>query len=136
MNRFADKPIECSVIGFSVRLEALSSRAQSVIEEAEKRSFLLRESGTSGARGDVGLQNDRATKQVWDKFYMNRLLCPRFDLGILIGGLHKLPTHEAEAIFGETNDRHYELVRGQWERKLMWPFGRNDVGSSSRSLFE
>ena len=69
INRFADKPVECSLIGFSVREDLLSAQARAVLLEAEQRSFLLR-----------GRQNDRFTKQVRAKFHLNRVLCPIYDL--------------------------------------------------------
>ena len=125
LNRFADKPIECSLIGFSVRLEALSPRAQEVIEEAEQRSFLLR-----------GIQNDRSTKQIWDKFYLNRLLCPIFDLGIAIRGLYRFPTPMADAIFGDLEDAPYERVRREWKKRLMWPFDRDEIFVTQEDIFE
>ena len=123
LNRFADKPIECSLIGFSVRLDSLSTRAQEVIEEAEQRSFLLR-----------GIQNDRSSKQVWDKFYLNRLLCPKYDLGIAVRGLARFRKEFADAVFGIEEDEPYEEFRRHWIARMNWPF-RARISFHSRDIF-
>ena len=121
INRFADKPIECSLIGFSVREDSLSPQSSSVLLEAERRSFLLR-----------GIQNDRSSKQVWAKFFLNRVLCPIYDLPIGKRGVARFGTSFAEAIFA-AEDEPYDRARRDWERRLNWPFGRE---LSSSDLFD
>lgn len=111
INRFADKPIECSLIGFSVREDLLSTRASSLLLEAEQRSFLLR-----------GIQNDRFTKQVWAKFHLNRVLCPRYDLPIGKRGVARFSVPFAEAVFAG-DDGQYARAKEEWDRRLNWPFG-------------
>ena len=120
MNRFADKPIECSVIGFSVCLEAISRRAREVILEAERRSFLIKA---------VGPQNDRSGKGIQDKFHLNRILCPQFDLPLGRRGAVPLDIDASEAIFGSSEAHLFDQLEKQWKRKLDWPFGRKDFGS-------
>lgn len=120
MNRFADKPIECSLISFSVCMETASRRAREIILEAERRSFLIKAASP---------QNDRAGNSVWDKFHMNRILCPRFDLPLSRRGAVRLDSDEVEAIFGSSEKHLFEEVKGRWKRRLDWPFGRKDFGS-------
>ena len=112
INRFADKPIECSLIGFSVREDLLSAEASSILLEAEQRSFLLR-----------GSQKDRSTKQVWAKFHLNRVLCPLYDLPIGRRGMARFNTAFAEAIFAG-DERQYARARSDWDGRLKWPFGK------------
>ena len=120
MNRFADKPIECSLISFSVCMKTTSRQARKIIQEAESRSFLIKAASP---------QNDRAGNSVWDKFHMNRILCPKFDLPLSRRGAVRLDSHEAEAIFGSNEKHLFDEVNSQWKRKLDWPFGRKDFGS-------
>ena len=120
MNRIADKPVECSLISFSVCMETIPRRAREIILEAERRSFLIKAANP---------QNDRAGNSVWDKFHMNRILCPRFDLPLSRRGAVRLDSDEAEAIFGSNEEHSFDEVKSQWKRKLDWPFGRKDFGS-------
>ncbi|MGE3415857.1 MAG: hypothetical protein AB7I42_07255 [Bradyrhizobium sp.] len=54
VNRFADKPVECSLLGFSVRERDLATPVQERLRLAEQHSFLIRIS-----RGEI----DRNTKE-------------------------------------------------------------------------
>ena len=120
MNRFADKPIECSLIAFSVCIEAISPGAREVILEAERRSFLIKTDNP---------QNDKAGRGVWDKFRLNRIFCPKFDLPLGMRGAVRLDTSTANAIFGSNEGTSFDQVMGQWRNKLEWPFGRKDFRS-------
>ena len=101
-------------------METTSRQARKIIQEAESRSFLIKAASP---------QNDRAGNSVWDKFHMNRILCPKFDLPLSRRGAVRLDSHEAEAIFGSNEKHLFDEVNSQWKRKLDWPFGRKDFGS-------
>ena len=115
INRYADKPIECSLIAFSIPVSGLSQAAISTIQECENRSFIIRVS-----RGE----RDRNTFQLRPKFHLNRVLCPLFDLPIGRRGTARFDVREVEAIFGITRDHDYAAIRRKWRRRVDWPFGR------------
>ena len=123
MNRFSDKPIECSLIAFSVCMDAVSRSARDLILEAERRSFLIRTASP---------QNDRFSNSIWEKYHLNRILCPKFDLPLGMRGAARLRTGAVDAIFGG-DEKSFETIRDEWRRKLEWPFGRRDL--ESRRLF-
>ena len=120
MNRFADKPVECSLIAFSVCTEAISQQARDVLREAERRSFLIKMAKP---------QNDRSSTGVWDKYHLNRILCPRFDLPLGVRGVARLRVEAIESIFATQDDSSFRNVRDHWKENLNWPFGRKDLGS-------
>lgn len=124
INRFAHKPIECSLISFSVRLDRLPKRAQAVIREAEQRSFLVRREP----------QKDRSTMQIWEKFHLNRLLCPKYELGIAVRGTARFSVELADAVFGQTEEGPFQDQRRQWRAAREWPFGRERRGVSRRLI--
>ena len=126
MNRFSDKPIECSLIAFSLCLDDSSQDVRDVVDEAEKRSFLIRSQSP---------QKDRWSHQVWDKFHINRALCPKYDLPTAVRGTARLTSNEAEAVFGSADDAAFKVVRDSWNERLNWPFGR-DMPRKGDGLFE
>ena len=67
LNRFADKPTECSLLQFSVALDRVSAVARDRIRNAENRCLLIR---------CPGGEKDRNTTEVRAKYWLNRILCP------------------------------------------------------------
>ena len=122
INRYADKPVECSLIAFSIPVSGLSQTAVSTIQECENRSFLIRV-----RRGE----RDRNSRQVRPKYHLNRVLCPLFDLPIGRRGTARFHAWEVEAIFGITRDAEYMALRRKWNRRVNWPFGRSSSSSES-----
>ena len=116
LNRFADKPTECSLIGFSVDFEALSRVAKRNIDDAEKRSFLvLHPSG----------EKDRSSEKTWAKYHLSRVLTPMFELPVATRGHARLSTPAANAIFDASRNDEFVRVREQWRRRMYWPFGKD-----------
>ena len=115
VNHLADKPVECSVIGFSVDMETLSARARNVLEEAEKRSFLVKiQAG----------ERDRNSKRIREKFQLSRMLCPYYGLPISRRGTIRLDADAAEAIFDSQRNDEFAAVVKEWEQRVNAPFGR------------
>ena len=125
INRYADKPIECSLIAFSIPVSGLSQTAVSTIQECENRSFIIRV-----RRGE----RDRNSRQVRPKYHLNRVLCPLFDLPVGRRGTARFDAAEVEAIFGITRDDDYLALKRRWNRRLAWPFGRLSSNYDSGDL--
>lgn len=115
INRFADKPAECSLIAFSVDTTALNQAARAIIHEAEKRSFLI---------SVAGGQRDRNTKKVTMKYQLSKMLCPYFDLPIARRGVARFDVGLAEAIFDNTKEDEFTNQRQDWDARLNAPFER------------
>ena len=115
LNRYADKPFECSLIAFSTPNGGYAESARETIQEAVHRSLLLQL-----ARGE----RDRNTAQVRNKYHLNRLLCPLFDLPISRRGTARFDAHVTDAVFGTTEESPFNEIVQDWERRLYWPFGR------------
>lgn len=119
INRFADKPSECSMIGFSVDLDSLSTTAKRNIEDADKRSFLIE--APSG-------QKDKSSKKIWTKYHLNRVLCPMFDLPIGKRGHARLDGNFVSAIFDSSKETEFRRMAGKWDQRLNWPFAKDQKG--------
>ena len=88
--RFADKPIEVCLAGFSVDLSEITEGAQRIIDLAEQWSLLIRE--FSG-------QKDRNSKRVDAKYLLNKMLSPIWDLSVARRSITPLKPQEVNAIF-------------------------------------
>ncbi len=132
MNRYADKPFECSLIGFSTPNGGYSDLAAETIQQSVYRSFLVQLS--SG-------EKDRNSSQVRYKYQLNRLLCPLFELPISRRGTARFNARVTDAIFGTTDHDAFNEVVRDWNKRLYWPFGRStadskrDLSTSQGHLF-
>ena len=115
LNHLGDKPIECSLIAFSVDTEALNARAREVLQEAEMRSFLVRV--PAGER-------DRNSTRIRDKYQLSKMLCPHYRLPITRRGTIRLDVATAEAIFDLRRDGDFARVVKEWDRRINAPFAR------------
>ena len=116
--RFADRPPEIRLTSFAVDTPRLSVAARESLSEAERASMLLKD--TRGQRD----KNDRA---VVDKYRLNPMLCPYFDLPLTVGGTLRLGATEANALFGDESHDEYDRVRRIRLKRAMAPFsGRGD----------
>ena len=110
LHRFADKPIESSLIGFSVKESDLSEEARHVLSGARSRSFLV----------DIfGGQRERNTSDRTTKFQLNRMLAPRWDLPTSRRGITPFSPVEADAIFCADNVAAFEALKRDWETSSM-----------------
>jgi hypothetical protein len=113
--RFADRPPEIDLCAFSVDASRLSARGQDTLQAAEEWSLLIRIARE---------QRDRNDGSLVDKFRLNPMLCPHFDLPLAMGGTLRLSVAEGEAVFGESDD--WDELRRVRVNRANVPFGRTD----------
>jgi hypothetical protein len=127
--RFTDKPVESSLVTFSVDLATVSDPARAVIEAAEQRSLLL-----PVASG----QRERNSGAVHSKFQLNPMLAPRWDLPISRRGTTPLAPSEGNAIFDPAyKDEFSAMVRRRTARMNapFYPLRVDDDERSQEPLF-
>ncbi len=111
--RFANRPPEIDSNLFSIDTARLSDTAVRTLKAAQDHSLLVQ-----SERG----QRDRNDGLVIEKFRLSPMLCPRFDLPLVMGGALRLSAHEGEAIFGDAESRRYDELRLRRERRATFPF--------------
>lgn len=136
INRFADNPIECSLIGFSVSARVGSETSQKNLRLALDHSFLVE---------ILGGQSERNSEQVTGKFQLNRMLVPKWGLATGRRGIKPLSEAEMNAIFDPQMGEAFEKVKADWASRMNAPFDRarraskdmatRDVGESQDDLF-
>jgi len=136
INRFADNPIECSLIGFSVSARVGSETSQRNLRLALDHSFLVE---------ILGGQSERNSEQVTGKFQLNRMLVPKWGLATGRRGIKPLSEAEMNAIFDPRMGEAFEKVKADWASRMNAPFDRarraskdmatRDVGESQDDLF-
>lgn len=115
INRYADNPIECSLIGFSASLHEVSAVAEQTLRLAVDRSLLVEV---------LGGQQDRNSEQVTHKFQLNRMLVPRYGLPTGRRGIKPLSTEEMDAIFDPNKGEEFAAVVADWTARMTAPFSR------------
>ena len=100
--RYSDKPSEKALCTFSADMTSASPEAQRIVSLAEKWSLLLRV-----ADG----QKDKNTFRIDEKFFINPMLSPKWDLPVSRGGALSLPSNEVNAIFDETYSGSFEMLQ-------------------------
>jgi hypothetical protein len=115
-NRFADKPVETSLIAFSVDQLALASEARELLDLATKTSLII---------AIEGGQRERNSMNVTNKLEINRMLSPRRDLPIARRGIVSFDTRTVESIFIDSRRDEFESFAKAWVEKMTAPsFGR------------
>lgn len=137
INRFADNPIECSLIGFSASQRVGSEAARRVLRLAVDYSFLVE---------ILGGQQERNSEQITGKYQINRMLVPKWGLATGRRGIKSLSEGEVNAIFDPTNDEAFNLVKQDWRSRMNAPFDRarrgavmldaDDSGTNQADLFK
>jgi hypothetical protein len=112
-NRFADKPIECSLLGMSVRERDLDEVTKELLLMAEQRSFLVRI-----LEGEI----DRNTQERLSKFQLNATLAPKWNLPIARRGIVKFEPAELDLIFDPTRNEEFESFHQAWLDRMTAPF--------------
>lgn len=116
VNRFANKPIETSMIAFSTDEVQLDARARKTIKSALDTSILINVS-----RG----QRERNSELISQKLELNTMLSPRFDLPTARRGVASLSVEQSNAIFVYEFREQFEMMLKEWESKMTAPyFGR------------
>ena len=122
LHRFADKPIESSLIGFSLREADADEEARYVVSVARSRSFLV---------GVFGGQRDRNTADPTTKLQLNRMLAPRWDLPTSRRGIVPFGAADVNAIFRQDRAAEFEAMKREWDTKLNAPFRLRTDGESA-----
>lgn len=108
INRFAEKPIECSLITFSLDENSVSLEARRILKLAESRSFLIRVPGG---------QRERNSERITMKFQLNNMLAPRWDPPLGRRGAIPLKAHEVDAIFDHSKASEFQQVLSEWTER-------------------
>jgi hypothetical protein len=136
INRFADNPIECSLIGFSVSARVGSETSQRNLRLTLDYSFLVE---------ILGGQSERNSEQVTGKFQLNRMLVPKWGLATGRRGIKPLNELEMDAIFDPEMGDAFDKVKADWSSRMNAPFDRvrraskdfadGSAGESQHDLF-
>lgn len=102
LHRFADKPIESSLVGFSVKESNANGEARHVLSVARSRSFLV---------NVFGRQRDRDSSDPTTKLQLNRMLSPRCDLPTSRRGIVPFSASEVNAIFRAEQASEFEAMK-------------------------
>jgi hypothetical protein len=97
--RFSDKPSEKAVCTFSADLSQSTTEAQRIVRLAENWSLLISVSGG---------QKDRNSMRVDEKFYINSILSPKWDLPVSRGGALELSPTDINSIFDPEHGREFD----------------------------
>lgn len=118
-SRFSDKPVETSLMAFSVDQFSLDPEAMAVLELANRTSLIIPLQGGQKERNSMG---------VTKKYEINAMLAPRRDLPIARRGIVSFKAAELEAVLIASRHSEFEELRKSWERKMTAPtFGRVNV---------
>ena len=112
VNRFADKPVECSLIAFSVAEEDAGTEALRILRLCESRSFLNRIAGG---------QRDKNSERVTMKFQLNNMLSPRWDLPLGRRGAVAFDSRYFNAIFDISKREEFEEILSEWRERMTAP---------------
>jgi hypothetical protein len=131
-NRFADKPVETSLIAFSVDEVQIDQEARSTIKSAIDTSILI---------NVLGGQRERNSELVSRKLELSTMLSPRFDLPVARRGVTTLSLEQTNAIFVYGHREAFEKLLADWEAKMTAPyFGRPSMpplkNANQPDLFE
>mgnify|MGYP003109527546 CR=1 FL=1 len=115
INRFADNPIECSLIGFSVSARVGSETSRRNLRLALDHSFLVE---------ILGGQSERNSEEVTGKYQINRMLVPKWGLATGRRGIKPLSEVEMNSIFDPECGEAFEKVKSDWASRMNAPFDR------------
>lgn len=115
INRYANNPAECSLIGFSVSQSTGSAAAHRTLRLALDHSFLVE---------ILGGQAERNSEQVTGKYQLNRMLVPKWGLATGRRGIKPLGEREFDAIFDPSAQEAFNLLKADWSSRMNAPFER------------
>jgi hypothetical protein len=123
--RFADKPPEVSVSTISLRRDALNALGKEALETASGWSLLLEQ--------EEG-QRDKSNAAIIEKFQLNPMLCPRWDLPVYRRGVLSLSAAEAASIFNEPDNEPFDRLRKARVARATVPFRAGKAESQATLL--
>lgn len=124
--RFADKPPEVSLSTISLARGGLDNNGKAALDTASGWSLLV--------KVPAG-QRDKNTSAVKDKYQLNPMLCPRWDLPIHRRGTLDLSDQAAQLIFGDCSDDEFAKMRKARVDRATVPFGV-DAGANTQGTLE
>jgi hypothetical protein len=126
INRLADKPVEVSMMAFSVPERGLSDVTSLRLRMAEQRSLLIR----------LDFEKDRNGGERRAKFQLNGMLAPRFGLPTARRGVARFDVPLLELLFDPDREKEFQEFARTWQGKMTAPFFGKRSGSRQSSLFE
>ncbi len=121
--RFSDKPSEVSLNSFSTDLTKVSKKAQITLDLAVKWSLLVLIPGG---------QKDKNSKRLDQKYQLNRMLSPRWDLPIARRGVISLNANEVNAIFDDEHSNEFEEILKVRIDRMSAPFGVKQLNTECK----
>lgn len=118
INRYADNPVECSLIAFSSNLFDANERAVEVVRLATDWSFLVELS-----RG----QSERNSERITTKLQLNRMLVPRWGLATGRRGIASFTAADVNAIFDPCDEAGFQALKEEVTARSFAPFGNRRV---------
>lgn len=111
--RFSDKPSECSLSTFCIDPSAISANVREILRLSYEWSLII--------RVDKG-QKDRNSQKILDKYRLNSMLCPHWDLPIASRGAINLNEEEANIIFDSKDNAAFRKLTDNRCKKMQAPF--------------
>ena len=127
-HRFAPKPVEPECAAIEINRRELSGKVMEIINEAAMHSLIL-EIRTG--------RKDRNTGVFHQKYQLNPMLAPLFELPLTRRGTARLSVEECAILFSpETSDTEFAALRDDRLRSLTppWRTPQRGASSSQRSL--
>lgn len=111
VNNYSDLPKECSCISFAVDIKKITPEAKKMLKMAEDYSFIIRSDSSKDKNHKSSTLN---------KYQINRMLCPLWDLPISSRGTKQLTNTEANLIWDASQDSlvEFEELRNKWEKEM------------------
>lgn len=118
INRYSDKPSECSLRAFSANLADVSEETQRLITLASKWSMLLQD--TSG-------RPHKNSERVDEKYILNPMLAPHWGLPVGIRGVLNLNAATLNSIFDPEFESDFLKIKNAFEKARNTPFGKEST---------
>lgn len=123
INRYADKPVEVSMMAFSVPESSVSEVTAHRLRMAEERSFLIRQ---------PDFEKDRNGGERRPKFQLNGMLAPRFGLPVARRGVVRFDAATVDMIFRPEDDEAFKVFARSFAGKMTAPHFGRAVGAKKR----
>lgn len=121
--RFSSKPVEVSPLAFSVNVSDLTEKAKQTLRLAENWSYIFK---------IVKGRPNANSQHIDDKYQLNPMLSPKWDLPVSVRGDVRLSKALAEAIFGDVSNDAFKLILQEATASLKAPgFGKRKADQRS-----
>lgn len=127
INRYSDKPSECSLRAFSVDLSLCSDVSKSMIHAATTHSLLIK---------DHSGRSSKNTHQIEEKFIINPILSPYWGLPISTRGVIKLEKNLLNSIFDPSEYDKYNVLINNFSNFRNAPFILKDFENTSQKSLD